>query len=388
VGLVALVKDDTNREQDALHALVIGVSAYPYVDGPKQTRTGSDSGLSSLTAAARSASEVAAWLLEEYRNPDVPLGSLHVLLSPAKREKVHPTVKALLGTKGAPATIDAVRADLREFRQRCKADPAGTAFVYIAGHGVQVTSRDAIVLLEDFAHSDYDGEPLFPAIDVVGEQMGMRGDAYSQRQVWFVDACRTDVDEGGLDFDDFSPPSVPSKPPGDVTTSPVFLASAPRTLAFAQTNKTTLFSQALLSGLRGAACGPREDDAADWAVTVFGLGSYLPQEVARLAAEEDEVQKVDQTGRFLDTTIHRFENPPEVELTVALDPAGTAKAVGALLDADDRPVKSGIKAWPYTKTVKAGSYRVEVAVDGDAATRGPRFVARPLATAKSVTVGP
>jgi hypothetical protein len=60
----------------AMHAFVVGVSHYPFADGPEATPQGEALGLANLTGAARSASEVAAWLLTEYRNPDTPLGSL------------------------------------------------------------------------------------------------------------------------------------------------------------------------------------------------------------------------------------------------------------------------------------------------------------------------
>jgi hypothetical protein len=62
------------------HALVIGVSDYPFADGPDASDLGESFELQNLTSAARSASEVAAWLLNEYSNREVPLASLRVLL--------------------------------------------------------------------------------------------------------------------------------------------------------------------------------------------------------------------------------------------------------------------------------------------------------------------
>ena len=39
------------------HALVVGVSHYPFLDGPEATPTGEQLGLANLNSAARSASE-------------------------------------------------------------------------------------------------------------------------------------------------------------------------------------------------------------------------------------------------------------------------------------------------------------------------------------------
>jgi hypothetical protein len=74
------------------HAFIVGVSAYPFADGPDATASGGESGIANLTCAARSASEVAAWLLGEYNNLDAPLASLRILLSPVDGEQINPDV--------------------------------------------------------------------------------------------------------------------------------------------------------------------------------------------------------------------------------------------------------------------------------------------------------
>ena len=59
------------------HALVIGVSRYPYVkDAPEETPFGARSGLGQLSCAAHSAARFAAWLLDTYHNDKAPLSSL------------------------------------------------------------------------------------------------------------------------------------------------------------------------------------------------------------------------------------------------------------------------------------------------------------------------
>ena len=104
----------------ATHAFVLGVSHYPFADGPEATPEGEALGISNLTGAARSASEVAAWLLTEYRNPDAPLRSLTLLLSPVDGEQLHPEVVARMAGQASPATRDAVEVDFARFRNRCR----------------------------------------------------------------------------------------------------------------------------------------------------------------------------------------------------------------------------------------------------------------------------
>jgi hypothetical protein len=125
------------------HALVIGVSDYPFADGPDASSLGKSFELHNLTTAARSASEVAAWLLNEYINPGVPLASLRVLLSPVPGESIHPDIAAHLNDP-APATRAVVEAELRQFRKDCRQNLQNAAFVYIAGHGIQLNKRGAV----------------------------------------------------------------------------------------------------------------------------------------------------------------------------------------------------------------------------------------------------
>src|SRR5687768_4799364 len=78
------------------HALIIGVSRYRHLaDGAEPTPTAADFELEQLSAAARSASEFAAWLLDDvkgYHNPAAPVRSLRVLLSPQPAEQLSPQI--------------------------------------------------------------------------------------------------------------------------------------------------------------------------------------------------------------------------------------------------------------------------------------------------------
>jgi len=89
------------------HAFVVGVSHYPFADGPEATADGESFEITNLTGAAKSASDIAAWLLDEYRNPDAPLASVRVLLSPTDSEEINVRVAGQMAGP-SPATRDSV----------------------------------------------------------------------------------------------------------------------------------------------------------------------------------------------------------------------------------------------------------------------------------------
>jgi hypothetical protein len=365
------------------HALVIGVSHYPFLAAASGTKASVEYGLEDLSSAARSASEVAAWLLDEYHNPAAPLASVHVFLSPAPGEAIAPTVLRELEALGVPyaATRDPVETALLAFQAACGERRENVGFVYVAGHGVQLTKRGAIVLLEDFGTPAKAG--FYGAIDMVGCHDGLDGDAYAGTQFWFVDACRQvpaiaskfEALEGGV-------LTLP-RPPGEADASPMFLASASRDVAFAQVGGTTLFSQAVLAGLRGAAAvGPEEDRALGWHVPAGRLGDVVKLITAQLASDHGAEQSVQPTGWPGRAVVHRFEAPPSVRVVLEVTPpeAATHTRVSLLFDADEaQAVVDGAAEWPVDVTLPAGPYRIQVETDAPWEPARPKLVyVRPL----------
>jgi hypothetical protein len=349
------------------HALVIGVSRYP-----------DSTEFDDLTSAARSAAEVAAWLMHEYRNPDAPLASLHLLLSPAADEVLPDAVTAVLG-QGAPATRAAVEQDLRAFRKLCEGHPDDVVFVYVAGHGVQLTKLGAIVLLEDFGADDQDS-PLDGAIDMTQCHANFNGGDFPAQQVWFVDACRQRPELASR-FETLSA-SLPKvvEPIGQVRSSPLFLAASSRELAFASVGGQTLFSSALLAALRGdAAVGP-DDDCENWHVSVTELERRLGPAVLKLANDNGVDQWVDVTGRVNPAIVHRLAQAPNVEVQVNLVPyEAVAGSVGSLFYDGQHLTVGPVSAWPLAAVVPAGLYtlRVDVAAPYQPIAGKPLDVAPP-----------
>lgn len=351
----------------ATHAFVLGVSHYPFLDGPEATPTGADFGMQDLSSAARSASEIAAWLLTEYRNPDRPLADITLFLSPSEGEDLHQfVVDAMDGP--APAVSGDVRAGFHQFRAACRQNPDNVAFVYLVGHGIQLNKRGAVILLQDVGA---DGQNLLDAaIDVAGCRDAMDEQGNAAHQVWFSDACRQRPDLVRR-FESLTNAWRPDEGLGQAEASPLFLASSTREAAFAEIGGTSIFTQALLWALRGSG-GANAPDATcpDWYVTATQLIKVLPQRVKELLANFPEDQHVDVTGRVLDVVAQRLAAPPDVDIEVALSP----------VDLDPPPVAELLfravtpqlvdQGWPLRFVGPPGIYKLTATGNG---RRGESF---------------
>lgn len=365
------------------HALVIGVSRYRFADGPEATPQAAQFGLANLTSAARSASEVAAWLLTEYRNPAAPLATLEVLVSPVEGETLHPELASRLDGQPAPATREAVEVAFNRFRTRCRTNTDNLAFVYVVGHGIQLNKRGAVLLLEDFGTPDRD--LLYGALDVVGCRDAMDETGNADHQVWFCDACRQRPDVVRR-FETLIGGYRPDEGTGQVAASPIFLASSSRESAFAVPEGTSIFNQALLWALRGGAATGPDGPIDEWHVPTSRLTSVLPQRVRELLADVDENQQVDVTGRVLEVITHRFAEPPEVDVGVTIDPPDLTPApVPELLFAggDPQPLDP---TWPLAFKTRAGIYLLRTVPDAAGRSGWTSLDARPPACRAEVKV--
>lgn len=355
------------------HALVIGVSDYPFLAGPGASDFGAAFGMESLTSAARSASGIAAWLLGEFRKPEAPLATVRALFSPAPGEELHPgVVDALTAAGGAtPATREAVERALSGFKADCRSNPDNFAFVYIAGHGVQLTTSASVVLLHDFADPSH-GEELVGAIDVAGCHQGLSGGPYPRHQVWFADACRQ-VPAVARRFETLVGALSASKPVGDVEASALVLAAGPRETAFAEVGGTSLFSQALLWALRGGSAEPSRDGDPGWWVRAGTLATDLQDRIDVLTAAHAVRQLVEPVGRSAPVVVQRFPGPPECDVEVRLSPPDAAPPPTAHVlrnGNEEVPLPGG---WPLRGRLPAGLYLIDVDVQPPL-TRGWRQI--------------
>jgi hypothetical protein len=354
----SLIPEDLT--QPGTHALVIGVSAYlHFEDGPDPTPVGIEFQMEQLSAAARSASEFAAWLLKDYRCDRAPLKSLRVLLSPSAGEVIHADVAALLNGDFS-ATRANVRTALAEFRNACNANADNVGIVYIAGHGVQLTKHGAIVLLHDFGDNAFLSK-LEGAIDMAGVHGGFNHPNTARTQFWFVDACRQkpaiarrfeSLDRAALTLDE---------PAGTTETSPLFLAAVTGKEAFARVGGVTLFNEALMWGLQGNAGTKTVAGVKNWHISVTALITQLPDRVKVLAGNESVEQSVDIAGKIHEAVFHEFAVPPNVDLKIILSPSEAIGVTrGWLRFKGSVPIVENYSDWPLQQSVGAGLYTIEI----------------------------
>jgi hypothetical protein len=334
------------------------VSHYPFADGPEATPDGAAFGIENLTGVAKSASEVAAWLLDEYRNPDAPLASVRLLLSPVDGEKLNARIAAEMG-QPAPATREAVETEFAEFREACRENPDNVAFVYIAGHGIQLNKRGAVVLLHDFGVRGK-ANKLYGAIDVAGCRDSMDESGNARHQIWFADACRQ-LPDIARKFESLPGAFKADEGIGQADASPLFLASSSRQSAFAEIGGTTIFSDALLASLRGdAAVGP-SPECPEWHVSTAGLIRTLQNKVSTLLAGRQD-QTIDPTGRVREMIAQRFAKPPDVDIVVNLSPPNATPTPVPELLFDGETPQAVDPSWPLRFRVASGLYILNVTV--------------------------
>jgi Caspase domain len=352
-----LLQGPGSGAEPATHAFVVGVSHYPFLNGPKQTSRGEELRMVDLSSAARSASDVAAWLLTKYHNPAAPLADISIFLSPSDREKLNPVVAKALGRKKAPALRDKVEVAFEEFRTTCARNPDNVAFVYVAGHGMQLELHSAIVLLQDFA---VDGRnELYGGINIAACRESMDCDGQASHQVWFSDACRQRP-ELVKQFDTLTGAYTPPKRIGNVKASPIFLAAASREQAFAKIGEATIFSAALLWALDGGCAKGPSATCPDWHVPATRLITALPERVNELLTDFSEQQTVQATGTVQEVVVQRLQKPPDVDIEVALSPADLAPVPTAELLFRAVAPQLIVPGWPLKYLGPPGIYQLKV----------------------------
>lgn len=327
-----------------------------------------------LSAAAGSATEVAKWLATSYRNPAAPLGSLRVLVSPSPGDALDPLIAPHVIAEHHRATRDNVQKAVRAFVADCARPTDNVAFVYIAGHGIQLTKHQATVLLEDIG--DPETESLWGSIDVRQCHEAMNHAGTAKTQFWFVDACRQVPDiaakfetmRGGFQLDEGR---------GEAESSHCFLAAASRQLAFARPGKRTLFCEALLSCLGGEAIVGADPACPDWHVPANTLGAKLRVRVGELARAEHEIQTVHHISRGLSTNavLHRLARAPRVDVRIELEPGDAAPiTTPSLRFASSDPVPDVPAEWPIAMQLDAGLYTLELSTKAPYHSRPPRVL--------------
>ena len=177
-------------------AVVIGVSAYPYLQGGSEYRPGEEVfTLGQLHVSAATARAFFEWLDERYDFPAAPPALCWLLLSPTVTELQAFGVSTVEALGAAPATLTncelAIQSWYHAMAQVTVGDTAASrSLFFFSGHGLEV-ELDAQILLP----SDYLRPPGRSVNDAISTANLLKGLASSRvnHHFLFADACRNDV---------------------------------------------------------------------------------------------------------------------------------------------------------------------------------------------------
>jgi hypothetical protein len=249
----------------ATHAIVIGVGHYLHLPGGKgKTKYPDPGGMRQLKSPPQSARAVARWLLESYRNPDKPLGSLSLLLSDAASSEFTYTANGKETTvPAAPATMAEVAPAIRAWRELGHKSADHLLLFFFCGHGI-ARPPDLALLLSDFGALDV--APLDGALDFRRFRQAM-DECAAREQCYFVDACRVGsellIQNNGFAGQPIIQSTGALNASGRFRQAPVFYSTLSGGQAYAKPGKPSLYTDALLKAFGGAGCG---DESGPWRV--------------------------------------------------------------------------------------------------------------------------
>ncbi len=344
-----------NGSGPATHAFVIGVGAYPHLNGGTGRRTNKHMDLGQLTSPPFSAAAFTDWLIQDFRNRKRPLASIELLTSPTRPYKLPGNQEG----QTEAATIASVKQAFDRWFQRCDSNAKNMGIFYFCGHGV--LRENTALLLEDYGESDnraFDG-----AIDMEMTHKGM-GVCQADLRCCFVDSCRQEAYKLGKQLQD--PATVLIQPEFGAVRSgdaPIYYASAPGTLAYGLTGNISRFTEALLSCLRGRGA-QRDETGSKWIVTTGSLGNAISQLVDEMNRPGQDELQLSPTGgsNLMSSVVHEVEGVPEVPVQLCCDPSAATDHGQFVLKSprEDRVYEQAPATGSWSLNVAAGYYTASV----------------------------
>jgi hypothetical protein len=351
---------DEREQGTGLHALLVGVSSYPYLQSGEKEKA-ETYGLGQLKSPARTVADIAQWLIKRKDRLGTPLRSCRLLASPSLAEQRNVPWLA----DSTPATMENMLKAAHAWRSDANSNNENATIFYFAGHGIQRTRGDSVLLLEDFLG----GFTLLDrAVELSNIYNGMANPSFrdiAQTQIYVVDACRTNITKL-RDFAAPSPVSVFDVEVGgmDNRAAPIFFASAAGHATYGSSTGggASVFGTDFLNCLSGAAgdC-VFIDSTRHWIVTIGSLARALSALTAQYNQAKGSGLRTLNVDKYtaLDTVIHFLDQAPRVDCSIALEPYEAAEFT--LIDFLN---KAGAAAHPFTTPVTPNPICFDVEAGG------------------------
>jgi hypothetical protein len=323
--------DQTQPGRPQTHVLILGVGVYPHLPGGRGKSTRLHMKLGQLTSPPESARAFADWVLSEFNNGEVPLGSVQMLLS-----DIQPKLFRL--PDGQEITIeDATMANIKKafdlWFGRCDDNSRNIAILYFCGHGVMIQG-DLVLLASDYGEND--NRPFETAFNFNKTYLGM-GSCKAKIQCFFVDACRQvpieglNIEESGAQVLRVS--SIKGRYERD---APIFLASAYDASAYGRRGEISRFTMALLKSLRGVAS---KKEGGKFVIKTTRLGEAINEMIERLNKKQGGPRQQSNLGGNCSglAPIHILKTHPSIPVTLRFSPQRTLEDARLSLKSDRNP---------------------------------------------------
>lgn len=358
---------DKLKGEPGMHALIVGISEYPYL-----TQTGVPIfNIYSNTSGAITGYRIYQWLIEHQNQLARPLATCRLLVAPSAEEiKVEPELQKL----AVPCNVDNFLRSTNEWRNDAQGSRDNVTFFYFVGNGFELSKSNPILMLQDFGNGI--GPALRGSVTANNLFYGMgptsRQTNIARTQLYFIDTDRVKPPRDFQAFEELNTTAVfDAVPLGiDDRDAVIFYSTSSGSPAYAYTADVTLFSIALLRCLGGKAAVPGEPDDEGhfrWRVSVTSLMNGLDPVLTGLNQETGLEQKFEVGGQARDAVICYFDDPPQVDLSIEIDPPEALPVSHiAIRDAEGEVVRiqqAPLTPHPYQIKLPAGYYTLTVSID-------------------------
>jgi hypothetical protein len=336
------------------HVLVVGVGAYPHLNGGSESNTRpavNSYGLEQLSSPPISAAAFTDWL-PNLDNGGAPLGTVEVLLSPGEYVRSSGEKEAV----DIPTMANLLKAYPR-WLERVNSHVENIGIFYFCGHGLEKHGK-TMLLPSDF------GDPSIVNVNLNVIDFSVTYDctlleSTASRFLFLIDACRETTLE--VLTSRTSPTALLDslKLKTKEIDAQILSSSNPGGQSHAIPGRVSFFTEALLESLQKFSAPAKNNRR--WQVTTSSLGTAMKERMRRMQVPGPKKVRCHVGGQSnFDTVVHTFTGDAHVMSCVDCDPDTALEHAELMIDdGNGRVFERKIPvAVPYEDVIPAGQYNI------------------------------